>query len=80
MSWHARRFKSRNEHHIPPRHPAQTIPVKIRVNKIDHAAYHQLFANAASFEDCVAILYRDWWRPYMELKNANTRNADKTEA
>ena len=80
MSWKARRFKSKDEHHVPPRHPSLTTPVKIRVNKIDHAAYHQLFQNAGSYEQCCEILYRDWWKPYLELKNANQSHADKTAA
>lgn len=68
MSWQAKRFRkqSTNLHHIPPRHPAKATPFKIRISKRDHAAYHQLFQNAASFEQCVAILYRNWWKPYYE--------------
>jgi hypothetical protein len=60
MSWNAKRYKY-NWHHVPPRNPARTTPVKIRVRKIDHMAYHQLFANAASLEQCIEILKRDWW-------------------
>ena len=79
MSWKAKRFRRTNIHHIPPQHPASNIPFKVRVNKLDHAAYHQLFANAATFEDCVAILYRDWWAPYLEATNDN-RNQFKATA
>ena len=69
MSWNAKRFKQNsNWHHIPPKHPAQSTPFKIRVNKRDHQAYHQLFANARTFEDCVAILWRNWWAPYYAAK------------
>jgi len=63
MSWSARRFNRTNWHHVPPRNPARTTPFKMRVNKIDHAAYHQLFANAATFEQCCEILWWHWWRP-----------------
>jgi hypothetical protein len=82
MSWSAKRHNRRNWnlHHIPPQHPAATTPIKIRVGKNEHQAYHTLFQNAGSYEQCCEILYRDWWRAYEELKNANTRNADKTEA
>ena len=59
MSWTAKRYQ-RNWHHIPPQNPAAIPPIKKRVNKIDHAAYHQLFQNAGSFEQCVEIL-RWWW-------------------
>jgi hypothetical protein len=60
MSWHAKHFR-RNWHHVPPQHPATVTPMKIRVNKKDHAAYHQIFQNAASLEQCIEILKRDWW-------------------
>jgi hypothetical protein len=61
MSWQARRYRSHDWHHVPPRHPAPVTPFKIRVRKIDHRAYHQLFANCASLEQCIEILKRDWW-------------------
>ena len=48
-------------HHIPPRNPARTTPVKLKILKKDHEAYNQLFANAASLSQCVEILMRDWW-------------------
>ncbi|MCL5667354.1 MAG: hypothetical protein M1383_06315 [Patescibacteria group bacterium] len=34
---------------------------KIRVLKADHDAYNRLFANAASLDQCIQILKRDWW-------------------
>ncbi len=60
MSYQARRYKRNDEHHIPPRHPAVHTPIKKRVNKQDHIAYHRIFQNAGSFEQCVEIL-RWWW-------------------
>lgn len=75
MSWNARRFKSMNEHHVPPRNPARSTPFKMRIKKVDHAAYHQLFANAASFEQCVEILWRDWWKPYYDQKGQGREEA-----
>jgi hypothetical protein len=68
MSWTAKRYKVKDYHHVPPRHPATATPFKMRVRKVDHAAYHQLFANAASFEQCVEILWRDWWHPYHQAR------------
>jgi hypothetical protein len=61
VSWRARRFKSRDWHHVPPRNPAADTPFKMRVRKIDHQAYHKLFSNAANLNQCVEILKRDWW-------------------
>lgn len=60
MSWNAQRFTS--FHHIPPQHPAVRTPARPgkRVTSADHRAYHQLFSNAGSFEQCVEILRR-WW-------------------
>lgn len=67
MSWNARRFTKRNnQHHIPPRNPAATTPFRVWVNKRDHWAYNQLFQNSASFEQCVEILWRNWWKPYFK--------------
>jgi hypothetical protein len=72
MSWHARRYLTKNWHHVPPQNPAKTTPFKIRVSKKDHAAYHQLFANAGSFEQCCEILWRDWWN--MPSKNFTVKD------
>ena len=59
MSWNARRYQKMNWHHIPPKNPSDAVPVRKRVSKLDHSAYHQLFQNAGSFEQCVSIL--KWW-------------------
>lgn len=63
MSWKAKRFRDRgyNIHHVPPKHPAPATPIRIRVKKEDHEAYNRLFQNAASLEQCIEILKRDWW-------------------
>ena len=61
MSRTARRYRTHDWHHVPPRNPAAVTPLKMRVRKIDHRAYHQLFQNAASLEQCIEILKRDWW-------------------
>ena len=50
-------------HHVPPRHPSLTTPVKIRVKRKHHEAYHLLFQNAGTLEQCIEILKRDWWPP-----------------
>jgi hypothetical protein len=47
-------------HHAPPQHP-DPAPAVIRIDERRHRSYHLLFANAASLEDCIAILKRDWW-------------------
>ena len=60
MSFQAKRFRKMSDHHIPPRNPATHTPVKKRVKDVDHKAYHQLFSNAGSFDQCVEIL-RWWW-------------------
>jgi len=63
MSWSAKRYREPkfNWHHIPPRNPAKCTPYKVRVRKADHDAYNRLFANAATLEQCIEILKRDWW-------------------
>jgi hypothetical protein len=62
MSWNEHQFrKNWNWHHVPPRHPAPSTPIKIRVTKADHNAYNLLFQNAASLEQCIEILKRYWW-------------------
>lgn len=55
------RLLTHNWHHVPPKHPASITPIKLRVRKKDHEAYHQLFSNAGSLEQCIEILKRDWW-------------------
>ena len=62
MSWGAQRYKATSFHHIPPQHPAKFTPQRPgkRVSSADHRAYHQLFSNAGSFEQCVEIL-KKWW-------------------
>lgn len=76
MSWNAKRFaepqsiedirkfgnpEKMTRHHAPPRHPDVT-PKIIKVNEYSHRAYHHLFGNARSLEDCIKILERDWWK------------------
>lgn len=74
MSWHANRYRlevvaprkanqldSMSKHHVPPRHPARAAPFLLRKSVTDHRAYHQLFRNAGSYEQCCEILRREWW-------------------
>ena len=56
-----RLVRRRDWHHVPPRNPSLTTPIKIRVRRKDHMAYHRLFSNAGSLEQCIEILKRDWW-------------------
>lgn len=66
MSWHAKRYRATNWHHIPPRNPAVTTPFKMRISKLDHSAYHQIFGNAGSYEQCCEILWKQWWQPALD--------------
>jgi len=51
----------RSKHHVPPKSiGAQFILYKTCK---EHEAYHLLFGNAASYEECCKILKRDWWTP-----------------
>ena len=76
MSWSARRYtnpdiylieRSRelktSRHHVPPRNPAKKTPFIVRKSITDHRAYHQLFRNAATFEQACEILLVEWWTP-----------------
>ena len=50
-----------NRHHVPPQHPAKVTPQIIWVQVDHHNAYNKLFGNAASLEQCIEILKRNWW-------------------
>lgn len=60
---------SMSRHHVPPRHPAKNTPFLLRKSVKDHRAYHQLFRNAGSYEQCCEILLREWWTPPAERTN-----------
>lgn len=49
------------DHHVPPRHPDKTPKRILRKTKVQHEAYHTLFAAAKSYEDACMILLLDWW-------------------
>ena len=56
----------KTKHHIPPKSVgAEFILYKTRK---EHEAYHLLFRNAASFEECCKILKEEWWTPRKEKK------------
>jgi hypothetical protein len=46
-------------HHIPPRRAGRFI-LK-HVNKRHHVAYHMLFGNSGSLQECIEILRQHWW-------------------
>ena len=50
-------------HHVPPRSKGWNRQTGFTLQKrlIDHLAYHQLFENAGTFEECCDILKRQWW-------------------
>ena len=51
----------KTKHHVPPKSVgAQFILYKTRK---EHEAYHLLFGNAASYEECCKILKEQWWTP-----------------
>lgn len=85
MSWNARRYnrKSSSKHHVPPKHPSSDL-FTMRVSNVDHRAYHTLFGNSGSFEQCVHILWKYWWMPYYQEKGLRLPNikevAQKTKA
>lgn len=46
-------------HHVPPKSCGpQFVIKKLRVK---HEAYHTLFGNAGTLEECVEILRKEWW-------------------
>lgn len=60
----ARKLKNHRAdlHHVPPRSNGFSDGgFVLSKRRIDHKAYHQLFKNAGSYEECCAILLRDWW-------------------
>ena len=68
MSWQADRYRrfekygsdrKTNKHHCPPR--SKGGKEIIVVDTIRHRAYHILFGNAGTLEECVAILKKEWW-------------------
>ena len=68
MSLQAKRFRfealreterHKKHHHVPPRSRGGTHT--IRVETVQHRAYHILFGAAGSLDECVMILRRDWW-------------------
>lgn len=66
MSWQARRYqpmvnRKMTKHHVPPRSKGAQFTLDKPENV--HNAYHLLFGNAGSLEECISILRRDWWTP-----------------
>jgi hypothetical protein len=65
------------KHHVPPR----SVGAKFILYKTqkEHEAYHLLFRNAASYEECCEILKRDWWTPPKGESQCNfPKNSRKT--
>lgn len=50
------------KHHVPPRSVAPTEFILLKTWR-EHSAYHTIFGNASSFEECVKILRLYWWTP-----------------
>jgi hypothetical protein len=55
-------------HHVPPKSRGKT---KFLLEKPEnqHRAYHLLFSNAGSYEECCQILWKDWWKPPSDEPN-----------
>ena len=64
------RKRKTTKHHVPPVSVGDrwTKHIILMKTKETHAAYHLLFANAASYTECCQILYNDWWRDYETKK------------
>jgi len=52
-------------HHVPPRSRGGGQVIEVPWYK--HKAYHTIFGNAGSYEECCDILLRDWWTVWEEL-------------
>lgn len=53
--------RSRNKHHVPPKHPDKK-PVFLNEKTEKHyEAYRLIFGKAKSFEDACKILWNNWW-------------------
>jgi len=48
-------------HHVPPKSKGAEFILQKEWNR--HSAYHLIFGNAASYEECCRILQKDWWTP-----------------
>ena len=70
MSWNAVRYRDpkvtarvkTSTHHVPPRSRGKAL-FTVEKPHVQHLAYHILFGNAGSFEECCEILKREWWTP-----------------
>lgn len=49
----------KNHHHVPPKSKGGTKT--ILVDTIEHRAFHILFKNAGSLQECIDILRKEWW-------------------
>lgn len=56
------RRTERTKHHVPPR--SRRKPwwgFLLDKESNEHIAFHILFGNAATLQECIEILKRDWW-------------------
>lgn len=74
MSWNAQRYrKGGSRHHVPPKNSTDNL-FTMKVSTIDHRAYHQLFRNLGTFEQCVHVLWKYWWLPYYQKNHVSFPN------
>jgi len=62
-------------HHVPPRSRGKT-QFLLEKPEHEHRAYHLLFGNAASYEECCQILWKDWWKPSSEAVRRQSQEQD----
>lgn len=61
-----RKTSTKTKHHVPPKSVGARFILWKKRN--EHEAYHLLFGNAASLEECIEILRKEWWTPQKEVK------------
>ena len=54
--------KNYTDHHVPPVSTyAKWFGFILRKKDNEHVAYHILFGNVATYEECCRILKKHWW-------------------
>lgn len=53
-------------HHVPPTSRCKTPEAKakqfiLKKTETQHRAYHVLFANLATYQECCEVLLDEWW-------------------
>lgn len=60
------------KHHCPPRHPNHPTNEErfiLKKSEKEHRAYHVIFGNSSSLQECIDILTKYWWtNPHSQNK------------